>query len=86
MEQWGNRAAEPPNHYDRQNFFDLDYRGGVTQSRYFLLREEKSDRILAPVIRKGSWLNGDGINTLGFILVYIQVLLFALALRRRFRR
>jgi len=51
-----------------------------------LLREEKVDRIYSPIPRPNRWFSGDGINVIGFILVYLQVILFALAVRRRFRR
>ena len=51
-----------------------------------LLREEKTSRIYSPVPAQGRWFSGDGINVIGFILVYLQALLFALAVRRRFRR
>lgn len=54
--------------------------------REILLREEKSDRIFSPVIGKSSWIDGNSINTIGFVIVYLQVLLLILAIRRRYRR
>lgn len=46
-----------------------------------LTREEEPDRLFRPITTKG-----DAINTIFFILIYLQTIFFALALRRYFRR
>lgn len=66
--------------------FAKDFVNTFTYVQEILLREEKPNRIYKPVIRENAWINGDGVNTTGFILVYLQVLLLALAVRRKFRR
>ena len=68
-----------------QPFID-DFFDTFSYVREILLREEKSDRIFAPIISKDSWIDGNSINTIGFVIVYLQVLLLILAIRRRYRR
>ncbi|MCB9501620.1 MAG: pentapeptide repeat-containing protein [Deferribacteres bacterium] len=51
-----------------------------------LLREEKPNRVFSPVTNPDSWLNGDLINSIGFILVYLQAVFLGLAVKRKFRR
>lgn len=46
-----------------------------------LTREQEPDRIFQPLTT-----NGDAINSLFTILIYIQVVFFTLALRRHFKR
>lgn len=66
--------------------FAKDFLDTYIYVQEILLREEKSDRIFFPIKNENEWISGDGINAIGFILVYVQLLLFALAVRRRFKR
>lgn len=68
------------------NHFVKDFVKTFTYILEVLVQEEKPNRIYSPIIQKNAWINGDLINNLGFIMVYLQVLLLALAVRRRFRR
>ena len=83
---YGNIHYLPRLDLSQTSAFISDFLDTFSYVREILLREEKSDRIFSPLVQKGYLFDGHSINTIGFVIVYMQILLLALAIRRRFRR
>ena len=66
--------------------FSKDFLNTFNYILEVLFREAKSNRSYKPMERHNTWINGEFVNNIGFLLVYLQILLLVLAVRRKFRR